>query len=319
MSKIDIKTLVSLVGTKLKHSQELNLELINVEHGKVSLRMPYDPKIVGDIRTGLLHGGAITALMDTCLGCVAISHNEENILLSPTLDLRMDYIQPAESKDVIAEGELIRAGKNLAFTRAIAHQGDRNNPIALCSGNFMQMETNAPDTVVQKITGVMTDPAFQLNKDTTQQALNSFDNTEDCMAALKQCRESGDISQLLACIPYANTLGINRISMGDEKVYCMAYKESLMGNPLLPALHGGAISGFMELSAALHVMVEGEVERVPKIIDFSIDFLRAGKLEETYALCQVVRQGRKIVNVAVTAWQANREMPIATARCHFLL
>jgi acyl-coenzyme A thioesterase PaaI-like protein len=80
------------------------------------------------------------------------------------------------------------------------------------------------------------------------------------------------------------------------------------------------IGGFMEMSALLHVLfTTPSLAALPRVVDFSIDYLRAGKMTETYAECSVVRQGRKIVNVSITAWQTTRDKPIATARVHFLL
>lgn len=95
-----------------------------------------------------------------------------------------------------------------------------------------------------------------------------------------------------------------------------ANKDNI-GNPILPALHGGVIAGFMELSAALHLLVFTGAPGIPKIIDFSLDYLRAGQFRDTYAKCQVWRQGRRVANVAITAWQSTAAEPIATARAHF--
>ncbi|MDZ4332713.1 MAG: PaaI family thioesterase, partial [Pseudomonas sp.] len=89
------------------------------------------------------------------------------------------------------------------------------------------------------------------------------------------------------------------------------------GNPTLPALHGGVIAGFMEHSAMLHLLMFMGIPHLPKIIDFSIDYLRAGHYRDTFVQCQVWRQGRRVANVAITAWQTNQTEPIATARAHF--
>lgn len=97
---------------------------------------------------------------------------------------------------------------------------------------------------------------------------------------------------------------------------CRPNRDNI-GNPLLPAIHGGVIAGFMELAAALHLLVFTGSPGVPKIIDFSLDYLRAGQFRDTYAKCQVCRQGRRVANVAITAWQSTEAEPIATARAHF--
>lgn len=317
---INEHTLIELVGTRLRHSQELNFEVVGTAEGKVCMRMPYDRKIIGDIRSGAIHGGALTALLDTCLGCVAVSAHQENLSPSPTLDLRMDYIQRPEAKDVYAEAELIRAGRDVIFVKGIAHQGDSSKPIAQCHANYMHMEASNREELLAMLIKAMDEskPENQVHNVNAQAVIDcSLEGT--LIDLVKRCRDKNDLTELVDCIPYAQTIGATTLSMGEEKVYCLPFKESNIGNPLLPALHGGVISGFMELAAALHTMLMVDSEQTPRIIDFSLDYLRAGKPVDTYAHCEVVRQGRKIVNVAVTAWQDSRELPIATARCHFLL
>lgn len=134
---------------------------------------------------------------------------------------------------------------------------------------------------------------------------------------LRQACEQGDHGLLLASIPYARLLGIECTRCGDELLFRLPANKDNIGNPLLPAIHGGVIAGFMELSAAVHLLIATGVPDVPKIIDFSLDYLRAGQFRDTYAKCQVWRQGRRVANVAITAWQSAEAEPIATARAHF--
>lgn len=137
--------------------------------------------------------------------------------------------------------------------------------------------------------------------------------------AAHRARQDGDLSPVIDTIPYARLLGIQGRYEADELLFCLPPKPSNVGNPTLPALHGGAIGGFLELAGALHLVMTMEVLKVPKVVDFSIDYVRAGRLQDTWAHCHVVRQGRKLVNVAIQAWQDDRNEPIATARAHFLL
>lgn len=134
---------------------------------------------------------------------------------------------------------------------------------------------------------------------------------------LEQARARGDYTALLELIPYANLIGIQCTRQGDELLFRLPANKDNIGNPILPALHGGVIAGFMELSAALHLLVSTGAPGLPKIIDFSLDYLRAGQFRDTYATCQVWRQGRRVANVSVTAWQSAAAEPIATARAHF--
>ncbi len=136
---------------------------------------------------------------------------------------------------------------------------------------------------------------------------------------IEKARACTDINDLLDCIPYTQTIGMKALQLGDELIFHLPALEANIGNPTLPALHGGCIGGFMENAAMIHVISRLQTERIPKMVDFSLDYLRAGRFQDTYAACDVVRQGRKVVNVAITAWQTVKDEPIAIARSHLLL
>lgn len=136
---------------------------------------------------------------------------------------------------------------------------------------------------------------------------------------LRYTQETGDFSRMLNGIPYAGFIGLQCERFGDDLIFRLPRKDSNIGNPILPAIHGGVIGGFMELSAAIYLMMSQDVLRMPRIVDFSLDYLRAGLDRETYAECRLTRQGNRVANVMITAWQKSRNEPIATARAHFLL
>ncbi|AZE54267.1 hypothetical protein C4K03_2098 [Pseudomonas synxantha] len=134
---------------------------------------------------------------------------------------------------------------------------------------------------------------------------------------LEQALARGNYDALLDLMPYGKLIGVECTRLGDELLFRLPANKDNIGNPILPALHGGVIAGFMELSAAMHLLVSTGAPSLPKIIDFSLDYLRAGQFRDTYAKCQVWRQGRRVANVAITAWQSTPAEPIATARAHF--
>lgn len=136
---------------------------------------------------------------------------------------------------------------------------------------------------------------------------------------VREAHDTGNFAPLVASIPYATTIGLQVLRQGEEVVFHLPIAKDNIGNPVLPALHGGVIAGFMEQAAMLHLMISMSSPGFPKIIDFSIDYLRAGLYKDTYATCQVWRQGRRVGNVAITAWQTRTNEPIATARAHFKL
>jgi uncharacterized protein (TIGR00369 family) len=134
------------------------------------------------------------------------------------------------------------------------------------------------------------------------------------------CRAGeADYQRLMDRVPYARFLGIEVNAMGEELTFLLPRNETNVGNPTLPALHGGAVAGFMEQSALIFLLLEMGEPRLPKTIDFTIDYLRAGHYRDTFAECRVTRLGRRVANVHISAWQVRREDPIAIARAHFLL
>lgn len=137
---------------------------------------------------------------------------------------------------------------------------------------------------------------------------------------IARCR-AGELpyQALVERVPYANFLGIKAEARGEDVSFVLPKNEVCLGNPTLPALHGGAIAGFMEQSALIFLMLAMGEPRVPKTIDFSIDYLRAGHYRDTFAECQVTRLGRRVANVHIIAWQTTRHEPITMARAHFLL
>lgn len=135
---------------------------------------------------------------------------------------------------------------------------------------------------------------------------------------IQDARDQHRIQDLVNLIPYARLIGMEVLPLGKELVYKLPAKESNIGNPTLPALHGGVIGGFIENAAITHVLATMPVPAVPKVVDFSLDYLRAGRFVDTFCSCVLVRQGRKVANVSMTAWQSRQDEPIAVARCHLL-
>lgn len=137
-----------------------------------------------------------------------------------------------------------------------------------------------------------------------------------------------DFAELRARIPYAAHLGMELIFEDERLRFRLPFRTQMIGDSALPAIHGGVIAGFMEGSAQLHLLLALTERRLPKNIDFSIDYLRSGNAADCYADCEVMRQGRRVAQVQVRCWQFERAGPagqskrtrdIALARAHFLL
>nr|WP_255500870.1 PaaI family thioesterase [Caulobacter sp. 17J80-11] len=106
---------------------------------------------------------------------------------------------------------------------------------------------------------------------------------------------------------------------GDEMTAIMPFAEHLIGNPLLPALHGGVTGAFMELTAMAQLAIVERRPRLPRPIGVTVQYLRSGRPLTTYARAQIKKAGRRIANVHVEAWQETRAAPIASLHAHFLL
>ena len=127
------------------------------------------------------------------------------------------------------------------------------------------------------------------------------------------------LSDVLGRIPYVGHLGVRAELHGDEMTAILPFSQHLIGNPLLPALHGGVIGGFMELTAVIQLSIVQPQVKLPKPIDVTVEYLRSGKPLTTYARAVVKKVGRRIANVHVEAWQEQRSAPVAALRGHFLL
>ena len=127
------------------------------------------------------------------------------------------------------------------------------------------------------------------------------------------------LNSILEAIPYARFLGVRAEIAGDEMTAILPYADRLIGNPLLPALHGGVTGAFMEMTAMAQLAVSERRERLPRPIGVTVEYLRSGKPLTTYARATVKKVGRRIAIVHVEAWQEARSAPIAYLQAHFLL
>ena len=120
-------------------------------------------------------------------------------------------------------------------------------------------------------------------------------------------------------VPYVRFLGMRAELAGDEMTAILPFSPHLVGNPLIPALHGGVVGAFLEMTALAQLAVREPLKRTPKTIDVTIEYLRPARALTTFARADLRKIGRRIANVHVEAWQSERASPVAALRGHFLL
>ncbi|MEO1493598.1 MAG: PaaI family thioesterase [Pseudomonadota bacterium] len=158
----------------------------------------------------------------------------------------------------------------------------------------------------------------------------------DAQAKLEAERDAA-LAALTAVVPYNRFLGVRFDRLGDELTARLPFAEPLIGNPILPALHGGATGAFLEITALMQLawdrawvimeeggeaaakVLSGKFPPMPKTIDITIDYLRSGRPRETFARAELRKSGRRVVNLHVSAWQDARDRPIAMLRGNFLV
>ncbi len=120
----------------LPHSRALGMTMVSCGGGEAAILMPYDEKLIGDPKTRVVHGGAVSALMDTCCGMAVFTHPDRPYSTA-TIDLRIDYMRSATpGQTILAEATCHQMTRNVAFVRAVAMDEDRSRPVATATGAF---------------------------------------------------------------------------------------------------------------------------------------------------------------------------------------
>ena len=263
------------------------LQLDRAAPGESWSSLPYRPVFVGDTETGVIHGGVVTAMLDESCG-IAVQLALDGTRAIATLDLRIDYQKPATpGLDIRAHAVCYRVTRSIAFVRATAYQDSEDDPVATATACFM---VGANRTNMLK---------GRSREDLTLPELDAPEDPDG----------------LFAQSPFARCLGIR---VGEDGTLVMPFSPRIIGNPILPAIHGGITGAFLETTAIVGVTRELGVS-LPKPIGLTVNYLRSGRALDSYANVSIVKQGRRVVAFEAQAWQDDRTKPIASAFGHFML
>jgi uncharacterized protein (TIGR00369 family) len=250
--------------------------------------LPYRPVFVGDTETGVLHGGVVTAMLDESCG-MAVQLALDGTRAIATLDLRIDYQKPATpGLDIKAHSFCYRVTRSIAFVRSTAYQESEDDPVATATACFM-IGANRTNMLTDRRLNDGAPPALEAPDDPTGPFANS---------------------------PFARCLGIR---IGKDGNLVMPFSPKIIGNPILPAIHGGMTGAFLETTAIVGVTRELGAPALPKPIGLTINYLRSGRALDSFVSVSIVKQGRRVVAFEAQAWQDDPTRPIASAFGHFML
>lgn len=291
---------------------------VGVQKGHATVDMPARDAWTGDSITQQLHPGCATVLADTACG-LAVGAALDTLVPFATLDLRMDYLRPARAGiGLSCQAHCHRVSRNVAFVRGEIYQPGTDEPVAMVSATFMLGTANQRRSAPQ----AAGDAAAS-----SQPSANALAAATTAAAISDACAAPGLVrtpASPAGRSPYADFLALERCAPPEDPaaaVFRMPFKPELIGNPVLPALHGGVVAGFAETAALLHVIYTSDLapEEAPRGVDFSLDYLRPARPVDTWARCTTVRQGARVALVHVQVWQEDPSRPIVTARSHCLL
>src|SRR3569833_416466 len=234
----------AIKGRRSDYGQISGLQLDRFAPGEAWSSLPYRPVVVGDIETGVLHGGVVTAMLDESCG-MAVQLALDGTRAIATLDLRIDYQKPATpGLDIKAHSVCYRTTRSIAFVRSTAYQESEDAPVAPAPACFM-IGANRTNLLADRRMDSRNIPTLEAPDDPEGPFANS---------------------------PFARCLGIR--GNGDDTL-TMPFSPKIIGNPILPAIHGGMTGAFLETTAIVSVTRDLGASALPKPIGLTINYLRS--------------------------------------------
>lgn len=290
------------------------MKVTELGKGTVSLYQPARDTWTGDSELQMIHTGCLSVLADTACG-LAVGAAMDTPEPIATLDLRMDYLRPAMANtELVCKAECYRLSRSIGFVRGQVFQIGQDEPVATVNATFMRATANTR----RKDMGT----AAALTPTQAAASLSAPASIEPSPVFISQ---RADVPESLALppgrSPYVDFLDIHQQMQIDAgPIFRLPFKRELIGNPVLPALHGGVLAGFGETAMILHLTnTNPAIKGVPRGIDFAIAYMRSAKPVDTFVQGTTVRQGNRVALVQVSIWQDDPQRPVAQARGHCLM
>jgi uncharacterized protein (TIGR00369 family) len=225
----------AIKGRRSDYGHISGLQLDRFAPGEAWSSLPYRPVFVGDTKTGVLHGGVVTAMLDESCG-MAVQLALDGTSAIATLDLRIDYQKPATpGLDIKAHSVCYRTTRSIAFVRSTAYQDSEDDPVATATACFM-IGANRTNMLADRRIDARSVPTLEAPEDPDGPFADS---------------------------PFARCLGIR---VNDDRTLTMPFSPMIIGNPILPAIHGGMTGAFLETTAIVGVTRELGTAELPKPI-----------------------------------------------------
>lgn len=298
------------------------MKVTELGKGTVSLYQPARDTWTGDAELQMIHTGCLSVLADTACG-LAVGAAMETPEPIATLDLRMDYLRPAiANTELVCKAECYRLSRSIGFVRGQVYQIGQDEPVATVNATFMRATANTrrKDMAASAPSGAEAKVAL-----TPAQAAASLISPASIEPSPVLISQRADVPESMALppgrSPYVEFLDIRQQPQIDAgPIFRLPFKRELIGNPVLPALHGGVLAGFGETGMILHLTnTNPAIKGVPMGIDFAIAYMRSAKPVDTFVQGTTVRQGNRVALVQVSIWQDDPQRPVAQARGHCLM
>jgi uncharacterized protein (TIGR00369 family) len=128
-----------------------------------------------------------------------------------------------------------------------------------------------------------------------------------------------DLDAIISGSPFCRFLNVRAEVDPRGVLAILPIRDELVGNVMLPALHGGAVASFLEIACLLQLAHETGTSAPARAIDISVEYLRPARREDTFARARILRLGRRVAVVHAEAWQGDEDKPVCLLQSHLRL